>query len=32
MNRRSFLETATTVTAAALLTSRVGWAAHHHKK
>lgn len=31
MNRRSFLETATTVTAAALLTSRLGWAADDHK-
>src|SRR5229473_7993623 len=31
MNRRSFLETAATVTAAALLTSRIGWAAADHK-
>jgi len=31
MNRRSFLETATTVTAAALLTGRLGWAADDHK-
>ena len=31
MNRRSFLETATTVTAATLLTSRLGWAAGEHK-
>jgi len=29
MNRRTFLETATTVTAATLLTSRLGWAAEH---
>jgi sugar phosphate isomerase/epimerase len=31
MNRRTFLETATTVTAATLLTSRLGWAAGDHK-
>jgi len=31
MNRRSFLETAATVTAAALLTNRIGWAAADHK-
>jgi len=31
MNRRTFLETATTVTAATLLTSRLGWAADDHK-
>ena len=31
MNRRSFLETATTVTAATLLTSKLGWAAAEHK-
>ncbi len=31
MNRRTFLETATTVTAATLLTSKVGWAASEHK-
>jgi sugar phosphate isomerase/epimerase len=31
MNRRKFLETATTVTAATLLTSRFGWAAGDHK-
>src|SRR5579864_4745629 len=31
MNRRTFLETATTVTAATLLTSRMGWAAAEHK-
>jgi sugar phosphate isomerase/epimerase len=31
MNRRTFLETATTVTAATLLTSRLGWAADEHK-
>jgi sugar phosphate isomerase/epimerase len=31
MNRRRFLETATTVTAATLLTSRLGWAAGDHK-
>jgi sugar phosphate isomerase/epimerase len=31
MNRRSFLETATTVTAAALLTTKLGWAAADHK-
>ena len=31
MNRRAFLETATTVTAATLLTSRLGWAAGDHK-
>ena len=31
MNRRTFLETATTVTAAALLTNRLGWAAGDHK-
>src|SRR5579864_7599712 len=31
MNRRTFLETATTVTAATLLTSRMGWAAGEHK-
>ncbi len=31
MNRRKFLETATTVTAATLLTSRLGWAAGEHK-
>ena len=29
MNRRTFLGTATTVTAATLLTSRLGWAAEH---
>ena len=29
MNRRAFLETATTVTAATLLTSRLGWADDH---
>src|SRR5258708_34898483 len=31
MNRRTFLETATTVTAAALLANRIGWAAADHK-
>ena len=31
MNRRTFLETASTVTAATLLTSRMGWAAGDHK-
>ena len=31
INRRTFLETATTVTAATLLTSRLGWAAAEHK-
>jgi sugar phosphate isomerase/epimerase len=31
MNRRTFLETATTVTAATLLTRRIGWAAADHK-
>ncbi|MGA2346823.1 MAG: sugar phosphate isomerase/epimerase, partial [Candidatus Sulfotelmatobacter sp.] len=31
MNRRTFLETASTVTAATLLTSRLGWAAGDHK-
>jgi sugar phosphate isomerase/epimerase len=31
MNRRTFLETATTATAATLLTSRLGWAAGDHK-
>jgi sugar phosphate isomerase/epimerase len=31
MNRRKFLETATTVTAATLLSSRLGWAAGEHK-
>ena len=31
MNRRTFLETATTVTAATLLTSRLSWAAGNHK-
>lgn len=31
MNRRTFLETAATVTAATLLTSRLGWAAGAHK-
>ncbi len=31
MNRRRFLETATTITAATLLTSRLGWAAGEHK-
>jgi sugar phosphate isomerase/epimerase len=31
MNRRTFLETAGTVTAATLLTSRLGWAAGDHK-
>ena len=31
MNRRIFLETAGTVTAATLLTSRLGWAAGEHK-
>jgi sugar phosphate isomerase/epimerase len=31
MNRRTFLETAATVTAATLLTSRFGWAAGEHK-
>ncbi len=31
MNRRTFLETATTVTAATLLTNRLGWAAADHK-
>jgi len=31
MNRRTFLETATTVTAATLLTNRLGWAAGEHK-
>jgi sugar phosphate isomerase/epimerase len=31
VNRRTFLETATTVTAATLLTSRLGWAAGNHK-
>jgi hypothetical protein len=29
MNRRTFLDTATTVTAATLLSSRLGWAAGH---
>ena len=31
MNRRNFLETATTVTAATLLSSRLGWATGDHK-
>ena len=31
MNRRTFLEAASTVTAATLLTSRLGWAAGDHK-
>jgi len=31
MNRRTFLQTASTVTAATLLTSRFGWAAAEHK-
>src|SRR5580704_8488357 len=31
MNRRTFLETATTVAAATLLTSKFGWAAADHK-
>lgn len=31
MNRRTFLETASALTAATLLTSRVGWAAGDHK-
>jgi len=31
MNRRTFLETAATVSAATLLTSRLGWAAADHK-
>jgi sugar phosphate isomerase/epimerase len=31
MNRRTFLGTATTVTAATLLTNRFGWAAEEHK-
>ena len=31
MNRRTFLETATTVTAGTLLASRLGWAAEEHK-
>ncbi len=31
MNRRTFLETATTAAAATLLTSRLGWAADDHK-
>src|SRR5579863_9799751 len=31
MNRRTFLETATIVTAATLLNSRFGWAAGDHK-
>jgi sugar phosphate isomerase/epimerase len=31
MNRRTFLETATTAAAATLLTSRLGWAATDHK-
>ena len=31
MNRRTFLETATTVTAATLLSRRIGWAAADHK-
>src|SRR5579863_9563102 len=31
MNRRTFLETATTVAAATLLTSKLGWAAAEHK-
>ena len=31
MNRRTFLETAGTVAAATLLTSRLGWAAADHK-
>jgi len=31
MNRRNFLEAATTITAATLLTSRLGWAAGDHK-
>jgi len=31
MNRRTFVETATTVAAATLLTSRFGWAAGEHK-
>lgn len=31
MNRRSFLETVTTVTAATLLSGRLGWAAAEHK-
>src|ERR1700732_775703 len=31
LNRRTFLETATTAAAATLLTSRLGWAATEHK-
>src|ERR1700722_5171421 len=31
MNRRSFLETATTVAAAALVNNRIGWAGADHK-
>jgi sugar phosphate isomerase/epimerase len=31
MNRRTFLETATTITAATLLSGRLGWAAGDHK-
>lgn len=31
MNRRTFLETATTVSASALLASKLGWAADEHK-
>ena len=31
MNRRSFLETAATVSAATLLASKLGWAAAEHK-
>ena len=31
MNRRAFLQTATTVTAATLLTNRLGWAAGGHR-
>src|SRR5882757_4916914 len=31
MNRRTFLETATTVTAATLLANKFSWAAGHHK-
>jgi sugar phosphate isomerase/epimerase len=31
VNRRTFLETATTITAATLLSSRLGWAADDHK-
>ena len=31
INRRTFLETATTVTAATLLTGKMGWAAGDHK-